>query len=64
MSIYVEYELRCDCRGERDPYGCDPAVFALTAEQAWRDAQEAGWSRRRDGSGKYKHYKPGHDLDR
>lgn len=61
MSLYVEYELRCDCGGERDPYGCEPAIFADTAERAWRDAKKAGWVRRRDGSGKLKHYRPGHE---
>lgn len=62
MTFYVEYELRCDCGGERDPYGCEPAIYANTPERAWRDAQEDGWTRLRDGSGPYRHYKPGHET--
>ena len=59
MSIYIEYELRCDCRGENDPYGCEPAIYANTQARAWRDAQDAGWVRRQV-RGNIKHYKPGH----
>jgi hypothetical protein len=61
MTIYVEYELRCDCGGESDKFGCDPPVYANTADRAWREASEEGWVRRRDGSGNLKHYKPGHE---
>jgi hypothetical protein len=64
MSVYVEYELRCDCGGERDPFGCEPAIYANNAERAWREAAEDGWVRRRDGSGAYKHYRRGHEPRR
>lgn len=42
MAIYREVELRCDGI-DGDPYGCDTAIYAHTAEDARRVARSAGW---------------------
>ncbi|GGN99874.1 hypothetical protein GCM10010112_94050 [Actinoplanes lobatus] len=61
MSIYTEYELRCDCGLPGDPYGCDPAIYANTRAKALADAKAEGWTtQRRDG--RDYHYRPGHDT--
>jgi hypothetical protein len=41
VSIYVEYELRCD--GLPGPYDCEPAIYALSAAEARRLARDDGW---------------------
>jgi hypothetical protein len=60
MSVYTEFELRCDCGLPGDKFGCDPAIYASRKEVALREAKESGWTtRRRDG--RTFHYRPGHD---
>lgn len=57
--IYVQYELRCDCRGDNDPYGCEPAVYANTRARVWQEATDEGWKMQII-NGRLKHFKPGH----
>lgn len=61
MTIYTEYELRCDCRGDEDRYGCEPAIYGATKAQATRDALDAGWTVHALHGGVVRHFRPGHE---
>lgn len=61
MSIYTEYELRCDCRGDAGRYDCEPAIYGHTEAQVWAEARDAGWVRWPQRNGEWTHYKPGHE---
>jgi hypothetical protein len=41
VTVYVEYELRCD--GAGGPYNCEDVIYTLTAAEARQVARERGW---------------------
>lgn len=41
MSLYMQYELRCD--GGPGPYDCEPAVYENTLARAEETARKWGW---------------------
>jgi hypothetical protein len=49
MSVYVEYELRCDVGMPNDRYACNEIVYAFSAAEARRIARGRGWSCRTKG---------------
>lgn len=60
MSVYTEFELRCDCGLPDDLFGCEPAIYANSKARVLKEAKGDGWTtRRRDG--RTYNYKPGHD---
>jgi hypothetical protein len=61
MTIYTEYEVRCDCGGDEDKFGCEPALYGATKAQAWSDAANDSWVTHVLPGRKVKHYKPGHE---
>lgn len=58
MTVYVEYELRCD--GAGGPYNCKDVFYTLSAAEARQVARERGWLIVRGG----KDYCPEHRPDR
>lgn len=60
MTVYTEFELRCDCGMPGDPYGCEPAIYGSNKAKVLAEAKSDGWTTVRR-QGEDLNFKPGHD---